>query len=80
MGVVDVKIIHQTGCKVVRRTEVATFQKTTRQDAQPQLDLIEPRAMSGRKVKHMLMRWLTQEDSSFHTPAQLLLDDRDMAP
>jgi hypothetical protein len=28
----------------------------------------------------MLMRWLTQEDSSFHTPAQLLLDDRDMAP
>jgi hypothetical protein len=56
MGVVDVKIIHQTGFKVLRRAKITPFQKTARQDTKPQLDLIQPGAMDGRKVQHMWMR------------------------
>src|SRR4029434_6290694 len=53
MGVVDVKLIHQTGFQVLRGAKITPFQKTARQDAKPQLDLIQPGAMDGRKVKHM---------------------------
>ncbi len=80
MGLVDVKLINHTGCKVVRRTHVATLQQSTRQDAQPPLDLIEPRAMFGGKVEPMRMRWIAQEGPPVYPPAQLLLDERDIAP
>ena len=42
MGIIDLKIVTQTDFKVLGRTEVASFQKATGQDAKPQLDLIEP--------------------------------------
>ena len=80
MGVVDVKIIDKTGGKVCRRAEVPTFQKATRQDAKPQLDLIEPRPMFGRKMEHMLMRWVAQEGSSLHASEQGLGVTGEMAP
>ena len=80
MRVVDVKIIDQTGCKVLRRTEVTTFEKTTRQDTKLQLDLIEPRPMFGRKMEHMLMRWVAQEGPPLHPSVQCLGDEGEIAP
>src|SRR6266699_6627218 len=79
-GVVDVKIIDQTGGKVFRRAEVATFQKATRQDAQPQLDLLEPRPMFRRKMEPMFMRWVTQECPPLLPALQGLGDEGESAP
>ncbi len=45
----------QTGFKSVGRIEIASFEKPTGQDAEPQLHLIEPGAMLGRKMEHMLV-------------------------
>ena len=42
VGVVDFKIVIQTGCKILGRTEIASFEKATGQDAKPQLHLVEP--------------------------------------
>src|SRR6267142_1286402 len=39
-----------------RRGEVAPFQKTPRQDAEPQFHLVEPGAMLGREVKDVFVR------------------------
>ena len=40
MSVVDFKIVTQTSFKVLRGTEVATFQKAAGQNAKPQLNLL----------------------------------------
>ena len=42
MGVVDLEIVRQAGFKIVGRSVIASFEKTTGQDAQPQLYLVEP--------------------------------------
>ena len=42
MGVVDLEIVIQAGFKIVGRIVIASFEKTTGQDAKPQLDLVEP--------------------------------------
>ena len=42
VGVIDFQIVTQTGFKIVGRRAIAALEKTTGQDAQPQLDLIEP--------------------------------------
>ena len=80
MGVRDLKIVTQTGFKVLGGTEVAPFQKTPRQDAQPQLDLVEPGAMVGRKVEHMLMARIAQGRPPLHAAAQVLGNKRHPAP
>ena len=80
MGVRDSKIIEQTGGKVCRRTAVATFQKATRQDAQPQRDLMEPRPMLGRQMAHRLLCWVAQEGAALHASAQGLGVIGEIAP
>ena len=80
MGVVDVQIIHQTGFKVLRGAKITPFQKTARQDAKPQLDLIQPGAMDGREVKHRCMRWITQECPPLLPALQGLGDEGESAP
>src|SRR6266568_4647046 len=55
MRVVDVKRIDQTGCQVLRRTAGTALKKTTRQDTQPPLDLLEPRSLLGRHMEPRLM-------------------------
>ena len=42
MGVGDLERVIQAGVKIVVRIVIASFEKTTGQDAQPQRDLIEP--------------------------------------
>jgi len=64
MRVVDLEIFRQAGFKIVGRIVIATLQKTPRQNAKPQLHLIQPGAMFGRKVKDMLMGRIAQEGAS----------------
>src|SRR5215510_3630033 len=80
MRVVDVKRIDPTGGKVFRRAEVSTFQKATRQDAEPQLDLMEPRPLFRRTMAHMFMRWVTQECPPLLPALQSLGDEGESAP
>ena len=80
MGVIDLKIVTQTGFKVLGRTEIASFQKATGQDTKPQLNLVEPGPMFGRKVEHMLMARITQERPPLHTSTQGLSNKGHLAP
>ncbi len=80
MGVVDLEIVIQTGFKVLGGTEVASLQKPTGQDAKPQLNLVEPGAMFGRKMEHMLMARITQEGTPLHASAQGLGNKGHLAP
>jgi len=80
MGVVDLKIGRQAGVKIVGRIIITALEKTPRQDAKPQLHLIEPGAMLGRKVKDMLMGRITQESASLDTALQGLGSKREITP
>ena len=80
MSVIDVKRIEPPGGKVFRRTEVAPCQKATRQDAQPQRDLMAPRPMFGRTMEDLRMRWVTQEGPPLHAVGQGLGSQGEMAP
>src|SRR5512145_3485585 len=61
VGIVDFKIVRQARCKIVHCIEIAALEKTPREDAQPQCDLVEPGAMFGRKMAHMLVSQIAQE-------------------
>ena len=80
MGVIDFQMVIETGFKVFSRTEVASFQKSTCQDAKPQLHLIEPGAMLGRKVKHMLMGRIAEERTPLCAAVQSLGGEGDRTP
>ena len=58
MGVVHIKVIKQPSLKVVDRTKVPALEKTASQHPKPSFDLIEPRPVFGRKMHHLLMRWI----------------------
>jgi len=61
VGIVDCKIVSQARCKIVSGIEIAAREKTPREDAKPPFDLVEPGAMFGRKMEHMLVRRIAQE-------------------
>jgi hypothetical protein len=80
MGVIDLKVVTQTGFKVLSGTEIAAFKKATRQDTKPQLHLVEPGAMFRGKVKHMLMAWIAEESPSLCASTQVLSHKGYLAP
>lgn len=80
MGVVDIEIVIETGGKILGRTEVPALQKPAGQDAKPQLNLVEPGAMFGRKVKDMRMAWIAQECPALPPMAQVLGNKGHLAP
>lgn len=80
MSVVDLKIVRQTRFKIVGRIEIAALEKSPRQDAQPQLHLIQPGAMLGRKVQDMLMGRITQEGASLDPALQGLGSKGEITP
>ena len=80
MGVVGLKIVRQAGVKILGRSVIAALEKTPRQDAKPQLHLIQPGAMLGRKVKDMLMGRITQESASLGTALQGLGSKWEITP
>jgi hypothetical protein len=54
LGVVVVEVRGQTSDEFVGRSEIAAFQETTRQGAEPEFDLVEPGAVLGSEMKDML--------------------------
>ena len=67
--VIDLQVVSQTGFKSVGRSEIATFEKPPGQDAEPQLDLVEPGAVFRRKMEHMSMTRIAQEGPALHASA-----------
>jgi hypothetical protein len=80
MGVVDFQIVIETGFKVFNRTEIPSFQKLTGKDAKPQLHLIEPGPMLGRKVEHMRMGRIAQERPALCAAVQGLGGEGELTP
>ena len=80
MGVIDLQKVRQAGVKIVGRSVIAALEKPPRQDAKPQLHLIQPGAMLGRKVKDMLMGRITQESASLDPTLQGLGSKREITP
>jgi hypothetical protein len=80
IGVVDLKIVRQARVKILGRSVIAALEKTPRQDAKPQLHLIEPGAMLGRKVQDMLMGRIAEERTPLGASMQGLRDKGDRTP
>ena len=70
MGVVIVQVCGQACDEVLGRCEVAAFQEAARQGAEPQFDLVEPRAMLGREVEHVLVVGIGQKGTPLLAGAQ----------
>src|ERR1700722_11685304 len=60
----------QASLEIRHRVEVAPFQEASPQHAEPQLDLVEPRAMCRSEMKHMLVSRVRQEASSLPARTQ----------
>ncbi len=71
--VVVVQVRGQTRDKFRGRREVAAFQEATSQSAEPEFDLVEPRAVLGREMKNMLVLGIGQEVASLFAVAQVFL-------
>ena len=80
MGVVDLKIVLQAGCKILGRIVIAALEKTPRQDAKPQRHLIEPGAMLRWKVTHMFMGRITEERAPLGASVQGLGGEGERTP
>src|SRR5712692_7147019 len=80
MGVVHVQVIKQLRLKGVDRTKVPALEKTASQHPKPQCYLIEPRPVFGRKMHHMLRRWIAQERPPLYVTLERLRVKREIAP
>lgn len=79
MGAVEimvVKVSSQACDEFIGRCEVASFQEAPRQGAEPQFDLVEPRAMFGREMEHMLVFGVRQKVASLLASAQVAFAER----
>lgn len=75
-SVVVVQVRGQACDEFLGRCEVAAFQEAASQGAEPQFDLVEPRAMLGREVEDVLVIGISQEGTSLLAGAQILLVER----
>ena len=76
MGVVVVQVCDQSSDEFRGRGKVAAFEPAARQGAEPQFDLIEPRAMFGREVEHMFVVGVGQKGASLRAGAQVAAVER----
>ena len=58
------------------RCEVASFEPAASERAEPEFDLIEPRAVFGREMKDVLVVRVGQEGASFAAGAQVAFDGK----
>lgn len=72
-SVVIVQIGGQACDEFLGRCEIAAFQEAACQSAEPQLDLVEPRAVFGREVEDMLVIGIGQERAPLLAGAQVFL-------
>jgi hypothetical protein len=80
VGIVPLQGGAQLGRKVFARTKIAPFEETTCQDTEPSRDLVEPRAMGGRKMEDMLMHGITQKGAPLAAVLQSLGRPGECAP
>jgi hypothetical protein len=76
VSVVVVQVHGQACDEFLGRCEVAAFQEAASQGAEPQLDLVEPRAVLGREVEDVLVIRIRQEGASLLAGAQVFLVER----
>jgi hypothetical protein len=76
VGVVVVQVRGQACDEFLGRGEVAALQEAASQGAEPQFDLVEPRAVLGREVEDVLVIGIGQEGASLLAGAQILLVER----
>ncbi len=73
VSVVVVEVRGQARDEVLGGCEVAAFQEATCQSAEPQLDLVEPGAVFGGVVEHMLVFGVGKEGATLRAGAQVFL-------
>ncbi len=71
MGIVVVQIRRQAAEEFLGGGKVATLEEATSQGAEPQLNLVEPRAVLGREVKHVLVCRVGQEGTPLAAGTQV---------
>ena len=76
VSVVVVQVRGQACDEFLGRCEVAAFQEATSQGAEPQFDLVEPRAVLGREVEDVLVIGIGQEGTPLLAGAQVFLVER----
>jgi len=76
MGIMVVEVSDQTGYEFLGRGEVASFEEAACQGAEPQFDLVEPRAVFGREVKDVLVFGVRQKGASLLASAQVAFAQR----
>lgn len=80
MGVIDLKIVSQPGFKHGCRIEIAPLEKLPGQDAEPQLDLVEPGAVFRSKMEHMIMARSAEKSPALHAATQVFGHIRHLTP
>jgi len=70
-SVVVVQVLGQACDEFLGRCEVAAFQEATSQGAEPQFDLVEPRAVLGCEVEEVLVIGIGQERAPLLAGAQV---------
>lgn len=76
MSIVVVQVCGHACDEFLGRCEVAAFQEASSEGTEPQLDLVEPRTVLGRKVEDMLVIGVGQECASLLAGAQVVLMER----
>ena len=76
VGIMVVEVSGQTRHEFLSRCKVAPFQEAACQGAEPQFDLVEPRAVFGREVENMLVFGVRQKAASLLASAQVALAER----
>jgi len=80
MGVIDLQVVSQPGYKRGGRIEIASLEKLPGQDAEPQLDLVEPGAVFRGKMEHMSMTRIAEKNPSLYTAAEVFGHIWDLTP
>lgn len=78
MGVVNLQIVRQTRVKIVGRSVITALEEPPGHDTKPPLHLIQPGAVLGGKVEHMLMGRITQENASLGPALESLGTERQL--
>lgn len=76
MGIVVVQISGHSFNEIVGGCEVASFEEATGQRAEPEFDLVEPRAVLGSEVEDVLVFGIGQEDATLGAGLEIVLVKR----
>jgi len=78
--IIHLQVLPQAAFEVFDRTKIPSFEKPAGQDGKPEFYLVKPRTVDGRKMKDMLLGWVTQESPPLYATLQQLGLRRSLAP